>query len=244
MTSQFAIWLALCLVAGMPLTERLSGQPRLARRAYLSGLWGGIIGARLWYSFQYGDFGFVGGWASWGFVLGGTAGAVSYLRIAQGKWAFGDFADSVAPALAGGGSLMRLNCFSIGCNFGSPTGLPWAVRYGSGSPAFRKQLEDGLVSQDAPLTLPIHPAQLYESFALLIALGAILLLRSKRYLLLKGEIFLGGVLFYSTFRFLVEFLRDDAGGYHPLGLTFAQATSIGTFLVATLLVVGRRVGWL
>ena len=139
---------------------------------------------------------------------------------------------------------MRLNCFSIGCNFGSPTGLPWAVRYGSGSPAFRKQLEDGLVSQDAPLTLPIHPAQLYEAFALLFALGAILLMRSKSHSFLKGEIFLAGVLFYSTFRFLVEFLRDDAGGYHPLGLTFAQATSIGAFLVTTSIVFGRRAGWL
>ncbi len=74
-----------------------------------------------------------------------------------------EFADAVAPALAIGGGLMRIACFFVGCNFGKPTDLPWAVTYAAGDPAFLKQAGLGLITPAAPATLPVHPTQLYES---------------------------------------------------------------------------------
>ena len=133
----------------------------------------------------------------------------------------------MAPALALGGAFLRVACFWIGCNFGKPSGLPWAVTYGPEDPAFRKQLSTGLIAVDAPTSLPVHPTQLYESAALLAA--AVLLLCAPRLLFPRrrpGELFLIGVLYYSVFRFLVEFIRDDAGGVFLGPLTFAQGTSL------------------
>ncbi|HSR51025.1 MAG TPA: prolipoprotein diacylglyceryl transferase family protein [Acidobacteriota bacterium] len=269
MTSQFALALAAVLVAGLWISEKCSHHPARTRRAYIAGVWGGFLGARLWYALQYGDFSLVGGWASWGFVFGASLGSVAYLRWARGQWAFGDFADAAAPALALGGAVMRLNCFSIGCNFGSPTQAAWAVTYPPGAPAYQKHLAEGLIQPGASCSLAVHPAQLYESAALFIAFTAILWVRHRqvspqdapqlatdskglsatqaprrpwpggRLRLLPGDLFLGGIVYYSLFRFWVEFIRDDAAGLAFGPLSFAQASSL-LALTAALFVLRLR----
>lgn len=242
MTSQFALALAAVLVAGLWISEKCSEQPARTRRAYIAGVWGGFLGARLWYALQYGDFSLVGGWASWGFVFGASLGSVAYLRWTQGQWAFGDFADAAAPALAFGGAVMRLNCFSIGCNFGSPTQAAWAVTYPPGAPAYQKHLAEGLIEPTAACSLGVHPAQLYESAALFIACAAILWVRSRRpFHSLPGDVFLGGIVYYSLFRFCVEFIRDDAAGLAFGSLTFAQASSLLALTAALVVLRLRRI---
>ena len=49
-----------------------------------------------------------------------------------------------------------------------------------------------------------------------------------------------GHLYGSAFRFLIEYLRDDAGGRHFGPLTFAQGTSLFVFLAAATLLLQRR----
>jgi phosphatidylglycerol:prolipoprotein diacylglycerol transferase len=239
----FSAFLAVCLPLGMWITERRSSYAARMRRAYLAGIGGGIVGARLWFALQYGDYSPVGGWASWGFVLGASAGAVLWIRWETGRAAFGEFADAVAPALALCGGLMRLACFWTGCNFGTPTDLPWGVVYGQGSPAFLKQVVAGQLLPTATGSLPVHPAQLYESLGLFAL--AVLLFRAPRNLLCwrkPGELFLTGIGAYSVLRFFLEFLRDDAGGVGFGIFTFAQATSLMSgFLVVFLFFFTRSV---
>ena len=92
-------------------------------------------------------------------------------------------------------------------------------------------------------SLPVHPAQLYES--LILSALAVLLLWAPRNLLTwkkPGELFLAGIGAYSVLRFFLEFLRDDAGGVGFGLFTFAQATSLmGVCLVAFLFFFTRSV---
>ena len=65
-------------------------------------------------------------------------------------------ADVFAPAIALGHGIGRLGCFSAGCCWGVECHLPWAV-------TFRNPVAHDLVG--VPLGVPLHPTQLYESFA-------------------------------------------------------------------------------
>lgn len=215
-----------------------------ARWTYLMGVLTGVAGSRLWYFLQYGDPSLRGGLSSWGFMIGATLGCGAWLRFSHGRWAFrefGRFFDAIAPAIAFGSALTRLACFHGGCNFGKPADLPWAVHYGPGTPAFVKQIETGLIHPASALILPIHPTQLYEATALLVAF--VLILWSPKRLfsrVLTGELFLGLAIYYGTFRFVVEFLRDDASGVRFGALTFAQATSVGVVLISVLAILQGR----
>jgi phosphatidylglycerol---prolipoprotein diacylglyceryl transferase len=108
-------------------------------------------------------------------------------------------ADPCGPAIALGQAIGRIGCFMAGDDFGRPTQLPWAV-------VFR----DPEVSEigGAPLGIPLHPVQLYESFACLILfLFLVWLARRKRF---DGEIILAYTFLYAIARFLLEYLRGDA----------------------------------
>ena len=65
-------------------------------------------------------------------------------------------ADVFAPAIALGHGIGRLGCFSAGCCWGVRTNVPWAV-------TFTNPVANDLVG--VPLNVPLHPTQLYESFA-------------------------------------------------------------------------------
>ena len=65
-------------------------------------------------------------------------------------------ADVFAPGIALGHGIGRLGCFSAGCCWGVECHLPWAVK-------FTDPAANQLVG--VPLNLPLHPTQLYESFA-------------------------------------------------------------------------------
>lgn len=146
------------------------------------------------------------------------------------------FLDSVTPALALGLFLGRIGCFLAGCNGGLPTGLPWGVRFPRDTALFPDQLEAGLISPQATLSLPAHPTQLYESLFGLISLFCLVyLLKTRAWL---GQVFFSGMLWYSVYRFASEPLRIDAGGMHPFELfTFSQFISLllGSMAVAALL---------
>jgi len=124
-------------------------------------------------------------------IAGGIVGGIVGVEIY--KWANGIRGSTgrafVAP-LAAGIAVGRLGCFFAGLpdyTYGVPTALPWGVDFGDG--------------------IPRHPAQLYESAAMLvflvvylrgIALGVPLVVRDGFYLF---------VLFYGVQRFVWEFLK-------------------------------------
>jgi phosphatidylglycerol:prolipoprotein diacylglycerol transferase len=231
------ILFGVAVILGTWVTERRCEDPSLARKTWLLGVIGGILGARIWYSAQYG----LGssGMSSWGFATGAVLAVLLYQRLRYGRWQWGDLLDALVPGILLSAALVKVGCFVHGCCYGKPSDLPWAVTYPPGSPAYEGQLSQGLIMPFARSTLPIHPTQLYDAlFA--VALLVAILLGGRRLRLPRHGLLLLMAALYSAFRFLLEFVRDDSGGRHVGPLTFAQASYL-FLLLAALAVMSWRV---
>lgn len=141
--------------------------------------------------------------------------------------------DAVAPPIAVILFFSRVGCFIGGCDFGTPSALPWAVRYPIGTAAFRAQLERGQIGAGHLLSLPVHPTQLYEAGAGLFFVAALLLARPSRR---PGADIAFVLLGYAATRFIVDCARGDLVR-GPLGLTLTQgmASAVIALGVAALL---------
>ena len=94
--------------------------------------------------------------------------------------------------------------------YGLETNLPWAVKFIKVDNLYR------------------HPSQLYEAFFEGIILFMILLFfRNRGFIKIPGLISSLFLIFYSIFRFIIEFLRvpDEQLGYLLLNLTMGQIVS-------------------
>ena len=182
---------------------------------FLLVLIGGILGARLVYILSNLPYYLSrpleifnlskGGLVWYGGFAGGLLAALFYTR--KQKIDFWNAADLAAPYIALAQSLGRVGCFLNGCCFGMQTKAPFAVIF-PGDPS------------------PRHPTQLYSSFALILIFIILRLWQDRRHF--KGEIFIGYCLFYSSKRFLMEFLRGDSRRV-LFGMTFFQYASIAIF---------------
>lgn len=209
---------------------RRSGHPiRLAADLLFWGILGLFVGARVFFYLQYGFPRSASAWIGGdGFALYGGLFGLLFAWGAYHLFRPFDalaFLDHVTPALALGLGIGRIGCFLAGCNGGIPASLPWSVQFPAGTSAFEFQVNRGLISASAPLALPAHPTQLYESaFGWIAFLLLLLILRVHTQ---AGTTFFTGMLWYGAYRFGSEFLRADAGGVRPFGLvTFSQAESI------------------
>ncbi len=131
------------------------------------------------------------------------------------KLPFWKFTDVIVPSVALGTTITRVGCFSAGCDYGTPTSLPWGV-------VFRNPFAHEATG--VPLGVRLHPTQLYESITTL-AIFAVLLWwfpRKKR----DGDIFLGYLGLYAVGRFLLEFLRGD----EDRGFVFHHLLSTSQFI--------------
>jgi phosphatidylglycerol---prolipoprotein diacylglyceryl transferase len=131
-------------------------------------------------------------------------------------------ADLCAPAIALGQAIGRIGCFMAGDDFGKPLRAPWAVAFHNPEAA-----EIG----GAPLGVPLHPVQVYES---LICFGLFLFLvwltRRKRF---NGQIILIYSILYAVLRFLLEYLRGDA----DRGFVFGGLLSISQLIAVMIVLV-------
>ncbi len=135
-------------------------------------------------------------------------------------------ADLIAPSIAIGQSVGRLGCFFAGCCFGLPSRLPWAVTFTD-------------INSLAPLGIPLHPTQIYESagtFAIFLIL--MVMRRKERF---QGRIFWYYLLLYSILRFFIEFYRGDPRGWViQEALSTSQAIAIPAVLLALYMVFRKR----
>lgn len=143
-------------------------------------------------------------------------------------------ADLCGPAIALGQAVGRIGCFMAGDDYGRPTHLPWAVTFTD---------PDAARIGGAPLGVPLHPVQLYESIVCL-ALFAVLVRFSRRKRF-DGEVILAYTLLYAIARFVLEFFRGDADRGFMLGglLSTSQfiAAVLGPAAIALWLVRRRSV---
>ena len=193
-----------------------------------------IIGGRLGYVIFY-NFNFYannlldilkiweGGMSFHGGLIGIIIASILFARKnGQDYFLYLDQVSLVAPI---GIFFGRLSNFINSELYGIPTEVPWAVTF--------IQIDN----------LSRHPSQLYEAITEGIILFLILLyFRNKNFLNKAGLISGLFLIFYSIFRFFVEFLRvpDQQLGYLMLNLTMGQIISIIFILIGTVLVIFKN----
>lgn len=223
--------------------KRTSIQPELLMSFGLWAIVGGIVGAKLLllfrslpeslaqpsqlWSMSYiesaGDF--------YGGFLGALLGCVIYFWLHPELPAW-PAADLCAPAIALGQAIGRIGCFMAGDDYGRKTTVPWAVTFTN---------PDAARVGGAPLGVPLHPVQLYESLVCF-TLFVFLWWLSKRKQF-DGEIILSYTALYAVSRFVLEYFRGDADrGFVLTGaLSTSQFIAIPVFAVSiTLLFIRLR----
>jgi phosphatidylglycerol---prolipoprotein diacylglyceryl transferase len=200
---------------------------------------GALVGARAFYLLQHLSetladprtiFEVGGATASWGAFGGGVAGLLAYCR--RHRLEMARYADLIAPAAGLAIAIGRLACFLNGDDFGTPSELPWAVRFPHGSYPFAHHVQAGLLSPLDELSLPVHPVQLYLSLA---GLGLFFLVTRcwRRHRELPGATALFFWLGYCASRFPLELFRGDHD-HVLMGLPSSQSLALATGLAAGL----------
>lgn len=192
--------------------------PRLIQDFAVYALFGGIIGARI-YFILFSDPAYYlknlweifavwhGGIGVIGSLLAGSLVAIWYCRR-QGIsfWKFGDI---LVPGIALGQTVGQFACLFNGDSYGKPANLPWAITYTD-----PRSL--------APLHIPLHPIELYEMAAYFLVF--LLLWKTRRKYQADGFTFLTYLSAYGAARYFVEFFRG-----HPAifawGIPAAQVVS-------------------
>lgn len=161
-----------------------------------------------------------GGLSFHGGLGGGIAFVVWYAR--RHALRFWWLADLIAPGLALGYAFARVGCFLNGCCYGHPTDLPWGVVF------------PGATSNDGqPLTVPVHPTQLYGILATLAIFWALVGL--SKVLRHPGHVMGAYLVLYSVYRFFIEYLRRGATAavFSPIpSLTLGQVASLVVGILA------------
>ncbi len=215
----YGVFLALAFLCAILVTVKLAARDGLPReRIYDLSLWmllGGLVGSKILMLFteleyrsnplQLISLDFL---RSGGVFYGGLIGAVlvGYLLMKRYQLPWWKTADACAPGIAIGNFFGRQGCFAAGCCWGKPTDLPWGVKF----------TELGHEITGVPIDAHLHPAQLYESFAMLLVFLFLLWLHKRKRF--DGQVVLLYGLLYSVVRFSIEFVRDDPRG-DILGLT-------------------------
>ena len=164
-----------------------------------------------------------GGMSFHGGLLGVIMASIVYARKNnQNPFCYLDLVSIVAPV---GIFFGRIANFINSELYGIETNLPWAIKF---------------IQVDNILR---HPSQLYEA----IFEGAILFIiliyfRNKGMLKVPGLISGFFIIFYSIFRFVIEFLRvpDEQLGYLVFNLTMGQIISFIFFLIGSYLVLKKN----
>jgi len=131
-------------------------------------------------------------------------------------------ADLCGPAIALGQAIGRIGCLMAGDDYGRPTDVPWSVTFTD---------VDAARIGGAPLGVPLHPVQVYESFVCFVIFVVLVRLgRRKRF---DGEVILTYTALYAIARFGLEFYRGDADRGFVLGGLLSTSQAIAAMLAPT-----------
>jgi phosphatidylglycerol:prolipoprotein diacylglycerol transferase len=207
----------------------------------------GVGGARLFYLIQHGDRVYArcetagdylkatinlpdGGLVLYGGLIAGVVVYAWFCRTRKiDAWKLGDL---IVPSIFLGIACGRVGCFLYGCCFGDRCDLPWAVEFPGprwdndfeGSVPFKSQMQRGFLPDDATVSLPLHPTQLYSVID-----GVLLCLLTLAYYPVRardGSVVTLALLTYPVTRFFIERLRGDELGQFGTSLTIAQWISL------------------
>lgn len=220
---------AIAAVVGMSVFQRELRRARLPEAgadAAFAGIFGGLLGAKLWWTVEF--FGtapyfsllFSRGGLSWfgGFTLGVASGLVV---IRRKRLPLIPTLAAAAPALAIGHAIGRIGCFLVGDDYGKVSNLPWAVAFPLGLP---------------PTLERVHPTQLYEAIPLFLIGGLLIQMRKRR--VDDRTVFGSYLMMAGVTRFLIEFVRVNLRVIGPF--TIAHLASALAVLAGALLLATRR----
>ena len=189
-----------------------------------------IVGGRLGYVFFYNFYYYIdnlseifkiweGGMSFHGGLLGVIVASFIFAKKKnQNPFQYLDIVSVVAPI---GIFLGRVANFINSELYGLETSLPWGVKFIKVDNLYR------------------HPSQLYEAlFEGIILFIVLLYFRQKKYLNFPGLISGLFLIFYSFFRFFIEYFRlpDEQLGYLFFNLTMGQIISLLFFMIGSYLV--------
>ena len=193
-----------------------------------------IIGGRLGYVLLYNPNFYLnnlidvfkiwqGGMSFHGGLVGVIAMSVLFAKKnGQDSFIYLDVVSIVAPI---GIFFGRISNFINSELYGIETNLPWAVKFIQVDNLYR------------------HPSQLYEAiFEGLILFIVLIYFRKKGFMKIPGLISGLFLIFYSFFRFIIEFVRvpDEQLGYIFFNLTMGQIVSFIFFLIGSYLVITKH----
>jgi phosphatidylglycerol:prolipoprotein diacylglycerol transferase len=191
-----------------------SGLPEDASNAAVAGVLGGLVGAKLLWTFEhFAEEPFLslvlsrGGMSWFGGLIGGV-GTGLFILWRQRVPIMRALA-AATPALAVGHALGRVGCFLVGDDYGRPSDLPWAVAFPKGLP---------------PTDVPVHPTQLYEAAALIIV--AVLLFRWRRDRVDDIVVFGRYLVLAGAIRFAIEFVRINVRVLGPFSLAHLVSAAL------------------
>jgi prolipoprotein diacylglyceryltransferase len=176
-------------------------------------------------------------------ILGGIIGLFAGLILAKHALRFkSPVIDGFAVALPLAMAISRIGCLMAGCCFGTPTHLPWGIRYDESSWVYHVHQSKGLVHLHDEASLAIHPVQLYQVIGCLFI--AFIVWRSRKQWKANGSLFLFSVLSYALLRFLIEFVRDPESSFVLaqvfFGMKIIQWILIGAIIPGLLILFFRE----
>ena len=179
-----------------------------------------------------------GGIVFYGSVIGGIVGVVIFCRRRR----INPLAmfDVIGPSMFVGEGFGRIGCFLYGCCFGRACNLPWAVQFPPDSLTFEVLSKRGTIPPGAAATIPLHPTQLYSSFAAFMLAGILAWYFRRRPF--DGAVLALGWILYPINRYILETLRDDEPKRWGTNFTFSQLMSIGLLIsgIAAMYYFSRR----
>ena len=160
---------------------------------------------------------------SGGVFYGGllTALAVAYYYTRRHRMPWLATADVMVPGLAFGHAIGRMGCFAAGCCWGRETHVAWSV-------TFTDPAAHGFTG--VPLNVPLHPTQLYEAAGATLIGGALLWAYLRPHA--AGSVLGTYLVLYSSFRFAVEFFRDEGARTLLIGGVVSTTQTVAVGLAA------------
>jgi len=161
-----------------------------------------------------------GGLVFYGGFLAAVAACLLFLR--RHNIPFLPVADASSIGIVLGLAFGRIGCSMAGCCFGKPAKLPWAVTFSD--PASL-----------APLHVPLHPTQIYESLSGFAIFGVLYATRDR--FRTPGTRFWTMLILYGVARSFLEIFRDDPRGFlGPFSESQVVSVVLIVYAVASLII--------
>ncbi len=192
-------------------------------------IFGGRLGYVIFYNFDYYSNNLIDIFKIWQGGMSFHGGLVGVIIVSvwfskKNEQSAFDYLDVVAIVAPIGIFFGRISNFINSELYGNETSVPWAVKFIKVDDLYR------------------HPSQLYEAFFEGLILFLILIyFRHKGFMKIPGLISGLFLIFYSSFRFLIEFFRvpDEQLGYMFFYLTMGQIISLLFLLIGFYLLITK-----